>query len=256
MRKPDPRRSFISAVALTPLAISACAYAQPVISETLDTSLNGWTTYADAAGLTWESGAGNPGGCARARDLNSGVLWGFSAPAPFRGDKSCYYGGTLSWEVRSTHGSNSYSNSADLSIFSPTLTLVYVVPGFPTPNVWNGNSAPLSETGWHIGAENGVAPTQAEFQSVLANITDIRFNCEWSASVDTGRIDNVVLTPGNGCTPACPADYNDDGGVDGDDVIVFFSDWDTGNIAADYNDDGGVDGDDAIGFFASWDGGC
>ncbi|MFZ4573884.1 MAG: GC-type dockerin domain-anchored protein, partial [Phycisphaerales bacterium] len=58
------------------------------------------------------------------------------------------------------------------------------------------------------------------------------------------------------CTPACPADYNHDGGVDGDDVIAFFGDWDAGNNAADFNSDGGVDGDDVIQFFGHWDSGC
>ena len=57
-------------------------------------------------------------------------------------------------------------------------------------------------------------------------------------------------------TPSCPADYNNDGGVDGDDVIAFFADWDAGVMDADFNDDGGVDGDDVIGFFGNWDAGC
>jgi hypothetical protein len=54
----------------------------------------------------------------------------------------------------------------------------------------------------------------------------------------------------------CPADYNCDGGVDGDDVISFFGHWDAGMIAADFNHDGGVDGDDVIEFFSRWDSGC
>ncbi len=54
----------------------------------------------------------------------------------------------------------------------------------------------------------------------------------------------------------CPADYNGDGGVDGDDVIAFFGDWDSSLNEADYNGDGGVDGDDVIAFFQDWDSGC
>jgi methionine-rich copper-binding protein CopC len=54
----------------------------------------------------------------------------------------------------------------------------------------------------------------------------------------------------------CTADYNNDGGVDGDDVIAYFADWDSGLIAADFNNDGGVDGDDVIEFFGAWDLGC
>jgi hypothetical protein len=53
---------------------------------------------------------------------------------------------------------------------------------------------------------------------------------------------------------ACPADWNADDSVDGDDIIAFFGDWDQSN--ADFNNDGGTDGDDVIDFFAAWDTGC
>jgi hypothetical protein len=55
-------------------------------------------------------------------------------------------------------------------------------------------------------------------------------------------------------TQPCLADWNQDGGIDGDDVIAFFGDWDQGN--ADYNDDDGTDGDDVIAFFGDWDNQC
>jgi hypothetical protein len=51
----------------------------------------------------------------------------------------------------------------------------------------------------------------------------------------------------------CFADYNDDGGIDGDDVIAFFADWDSSNSCADTDNSDGVDGDDVINFFALWD---
>ncbi|MFZ4573501.1 MAG: hypothetical protein ACOYN0_03825, partial [Phycisphaerales bacterium] len=53
------------------------------------------------------------------------------------------------------------------------------------------------------------------------------------------------------------ADFNQDGGVDGDDPIAFFAAWDAGVSSADVNFQNGVDGDDPIAFFAWWDiGGC
>lgn len=54
----------------------------------------------------------------------------------------------------------------------------------------------------------------------------------------------------------CPADFNCDGGVDGDDVIDFFGRWDNGETTGDFNRDGSVDGDDVIAFFNRWDAGC
>lgn len=52
----------------------------------------------------------------------------------------------------------------------------------------------------------------------------------------------------------CPANWNGDTSVDGDDVILFFLEWDAGE--ADFNEDGGTDGDDVIAFFTRWDSGC
>jgi hypothetical protein len=55
----------------------------------------------------------------------------------------------------------------------------------------------------------------------------------------------------------CPADYDNSGGIDGDDVIAFFGEWDAGAECADADESGGIDGDDVIVFFGLWDaGGC
>ncbi|MBS0197905.1 MAG: LamG domain-containing protein [Planctomycetes bacterium] len=56
---------------------------------------------------------------------------------------------------------------------------------------------------------------------------------------------------------ACPADFNQDGGIDGSDVSAFFDRWEVGHCDADVNADGGVDGGDVDNFFAAWEaGGC
>jgi hypothetical protein len=57
--------------------------------------------------------------------------------------------------------------------------------------------------------------------------------------------------------PPCPADYNQDGGIDGADVQAFFADWENGITPADVNLDGGIDGADVQYFFEVWAaGGC
>jgi hypothetical protein len=59
------------------------------------------------------------------------------------------------------------------------------------------------------------------------------------------------------CTPPCPADFNQDGGVDGSDIEAFFVAWEASDAAADVNLDGGVDGSDVETFFTAWEaGGC
>jgi hypothetical protein len=53
----------------------------------------------------------------------------------------------------------------------------------------------------------------------------------------------------------CAADYDNSGGVDSDDVIAFFAEWDSGAPCADVDVSGGTDSDDVIFFFTRWDAG-
>ncbi len=52
--------------------------------------------------------------------------------------------------------------------------------------------------------------------------------------------------------PPCVSDFNEDGGVNGDDVAAFLSAWESGDIVADVADDGGLDGQDVLMFFEAW----
>jgi hypothetical protein len=89
-------------------------------------------------------------------------------------------------------------------------------------------------------------PAGAQTVQIQFQMLDARNNWWWA-------IDNVEVSA---TQIRCTADINQDGGVDGDDVIAFFGAWDAGLPAADFNGDDGVDGDDVIAFFARWDTGC
>lgn len=54
----------------------------------------------------------------------------------------------------------------------------------------------------------------------------------------------------------CPADFNNDGGTDGQDLFEFFEAWAGGLSSADLNFDGGTDGSDVTAFFTRWESGC
>ncbi len=70
-----------------------------------------------------------------------------------------------------------------------------------------------------------------------------------------GAVDSVgvngIPVPG---VPPCIADWDESGGVDGDDITAFFVDWQAGT--ADVDGSGGVDGDDITAFFVRWQAGC
>ena len=64
---------------------------------------------------------------------------------------------------------------------------------------------------------------------------------------------NTVCTP----CPACAADYDNNGGVDGGDLAAFFADFEGGETCADVDQNGGVDGGDLGYFFQVFEaGGC
>jgi WD40 repeat protein len=90
---------------------------------------------------------------------------------------------------------------------------------------------------------------------VSATITATGELVQNGPKVDTGGISpNEVV----GWTPQsvfCIADFNGDGGVDGQDVEAFFLAWEVGNSSADVNQDGGVDGQDVEVFFLAWESG-
>jgi len=66
----------------------------------------------------------------------------------------------------------------------------------------------------------------------------------------------VVATGACGGTcPPCTADFNQDGGVTGDDVEAFFFAFSEGDACGDVNLDGGVTGDDVGFFFLLFEGG-
>ena len=122
-------------------------------------------------------------------------------------------------------GSNGqWHRHLEYTLLSPATDGIYLLPLslFST----NPSIAP-SETFYILFNQN--APT-----------TDLEAAVQWVR-------DNIL-------NPFCPADWDHSGGVDGDDVIAFFGQWDQSN--ADFNNDGGTDGDDVIAFFAAWDSGC
>ncbi|MCX5691639.1 MAG: carbohydrate-binding protein, partial [Planctomycetota bacterium] len=106
-----------------------------------------------------------------------------------------------------------------------------------------------------------VAPYANADGGALVSSFQVPASVNSNANLDAAeyiRVPLCSLTAG-GCLPPapCPADFNQDGGVDGADVGAFFDSWEQGDSGADVNQDGGVDGADVAAFFAFWElGGC
>jgi len=59
-----------------------------------------------------------------------------------------------------------------------------------------------------------------------------------------------------GCGPTCPADFNGDGFVTGDDFDAYIIEFEAGNPPSDFNGDGFVTGDDFDAYVSAFEAGC
>ncbi len=120
---------------------------------------------------------------------------------------------------------------------------------------WRKDGAPLADGPTADGAV--VSGSRAPMLSISNTQKSDRgvYTCAVSNPCGAAVSDDAVLEV-CACL-ACPADFNQDGGIDGTDVDYFFEAWETGHCDADVNADGGIDGGDVDYFFFAWEnGGC
>jgi uncharacterized membrane protein len=100
--------------------------------------------------------------------------------------------------------------------------------------------------GWALTLATGIS----------ADGTVIVGNAVAPGFVPRGWIAVIPRTDVEPC-PACPADFDQDGGVTGSDVEAFFAAFENGESCADTDADGGVTGSDVEAFFFAFEnGGC
>ena len=119
----------------------------------------------------------------------------------------------------------------------------------------SSGSAPMRYQ-WRLdGAEIDGATDATLVIEVVSAADQGSYDCVIENDCGDTDSDNAALTV-EACA-SCPADFNQDGGVDGQDLEAFFVVWEEGDSHADVNIDGGVDGGDVESFFAAWEaGGC
>jgi len=161
------------------------------VSSTFDTDADGWTMVGDVASDGWIATGGDPGGYFQWVDAATGAEGLYNAPAKFLGDKSTFYGGTLTYNLQDT-GDN--LPGADIVLTGGGVTLYYPTAGTPgiTP-AWGAFSANLTEVGWTM-ADGVTAATAQQMQTVLADVTSLEIRAEYVYGDESGGLDNVVMT--------------------------------------------------------------
>jgi hypothetical protein len=125
----------------------------------------------------------------------------------------------------------------------------HVVAGGATAFQWLFNGGALSDGGAISGS---LTDTLTISPTAVGNAG--LYSCIVSSPCGRTSTNTALLTIN---PQPCPADFTQDGGVDGADINAFFEAWEAGESNADVNYDGGVDGADVDVFFATWEaGGC
>ncbi|MFC3615363.1 laminin B domain-containing protein, partial [Lutimaribacter marinistellae] len=180
----------------------------PTITSTFDTDIDGWSFIADVREFRQVDVGGNPDGYLEGVDYATGEVWYFVAAEKFLGDKSAFYGGTLSFDLRQSSLSSQFdANDVVLIGGGITLVLNHAHPGTD----WTNYSLDLSTASdWRVGTESGAVATEVEIRTVLANLTALHIRGEYVSGSDTGALDNVIMqaaenvqrfTPPNLATP-------------------------------------------------------
>lgn len=141
--------------------------------------------------VTFSATGGNPDGHIAASDTNNLVTY-FGAPAPFRGNILAALNGTLSFDVR-------YRGTVDFNFYDVVIRggglLLRLDAPLPAigPNGWTTLEYTIGPgAGWTTSA--GAAATLADFQQVLANVTDLWILAEYTNGItETADLDNVTL---------------------------------------------------------------
>lgn len=162
-----------------------------------ETGNEAWKASGDPTSTmpTWLDTGGNPGGYIRVTDASTGGTWYFVAPAAFTGQKCAAYGKYLRYDelTNDTSDQQFYGSKSDVILTGGGLQLHFnnaVDPGL----AWTHYDILLHEdAGWRLNSLNGPVPTQAQFKSVLAQVTGLRIRGEYRAQEDEGGLDNVVL---------------------------------------------------------------
>lgn len=108
---------------------------------------------------------------------------------------------------------------------------------------------------WRLNGR-ALPTTSAFYAGVTGPVLTVRTADFAFAGVYDLAVTNVCgTTISEACEVRCPADFNNDGGIDGADVASFFAAWEGGDVMADVNGDGGIDGADVESFFGRWEAG-
>ncbi len=193
-------RTYLAALSLAALSAPSLGG----IAYSFDSDAMGWGTVSDATGFMWDDTIGNGGlGAIRARDVVSGDIWYFNAPAGDLGDLSGLYGNSISYDLMALTGNQALGGDrADIMISGAGMTIGIDLDAQPVRDEWVSVSTMVStDLDWRVvddfgdGGMSADEVTLEQFQAVLADVTGFYIRGEYTSGGDAMALDNVNLVP-------------------------------------------------------------
>ncbi|MEM7223637.1 MAG: PKD domain-containing protein [Pseudomonadota bacterium] len=174
-----------------------------LVESTFDFNEEGWTVVENGStGGSYIADGGNPGGHFFSFDGFGGPAWRWNAPLKFLGDQSAAYGGYLTYDQKVNSTSSQFNAIQDVRLVGAGLTLFFDASYNPGGLFWTRTIAPLKEgPGWTIEGTPD-QPSAAQFQAVLADITELWILGEYKTQSDNNRLDNVAYLAPDGAAVA------------------------------------------------------
>tara|TARA_R110000868_G_scaffold241497_2_gene496277 strand:+ start:14512 stop:15153 length:642 start_codon:yes stop_codon:yes gene_type:complete len=193
-------RTAVSILALT-AAITSPALAG--ISYTFDSDAQGWGIFSDGRDFQWDGTIGNNGlGAIRAVDITAGNYWFFSAPTTDLGDLSALYGNSISYDILGIQGNQNIDDRADIILSGGGIQIGIAAGVAPVLGQWTSWDILVDASAdWKIVSSatsatlSSTDATEADFQTVLANLSNLYIRGEYTSGGDQSAIDNVNFVP-------------------------------------------------------------
>lgn len=169
------------------------------ISSTFDNGDEGW----QVGNLRSPSGAktapiynatgGHPGGYISTTDVAQYV--GFFAPSTYDGNKSSFYGGSISFDLQDKVPADGTAYPA-LFLYGDG-KVVSISAGVPQ-TTFTSFSFSLTETGFveYDSHGNTTPVSKADFEAILGNLTNVAILADWHTGRDRTGLDNVLVSTG------------------------------------------------------------
>lgn len=173
--------------------VFAANAAQAAVLSSFDTNAEGWSVGNLQTGVASVVGAPtyNPGGFITTTDV--AAIVGFVAPAAYLGNLSSYLGQTVQFDLSDAQADG--VPYASLVLYSGSTSITFGAP--PPGTSFTHYIIPLTAAGWTVYPGSGlVGPTpvtNAQFLSVLNNVTGFAIHADWSSGGDFTSLDNVSL---------------------------------------------------------------